>query len=104
MNNKYTLTKSEIEKLASLSNLHLSSEEEMRYIKQIDETIHYIENLSELDTSNVDTTNNAVHTNNVFFEDGTESLRTLSSDASLQNAKRKRDKYFIVDNVSKING
>lgn len=100
---KFKLTTDEIKHLALLSVLVLSSEEIEKYTKQISETITFVENLDELNTENVVPTNNGIHLENVYFEDGTVNTRKLSQEESLQNASKKKPennpKYFIVDRI-----
>ena len=65
--------------IAKLSNLELSSEQLESMSKQLDETVSYVANLSELDTDKVEVTASPTGTKNVFFEDGMVNARKLKS-------------------------
>lgn len=64
--------------VATLSNLNLSGEELEKMTKQLDETVSYVENLSELDTQMIQATASPTGTKNVYFEDGTANSRKLT--------------------------
>lgn len=64
--------------VAVLSNLKLSSDELEKMTKQLDETVSYVDNLSELETEKVEATASPTGTKNVFFDDGTENNRKLT--------------------------
>ncbi len=93
------LSKEEILHLAKLANLSLSEDEINKYTKQLTETIGYVENLLELDTSNVPATSSPAPLVNIFFEDGTENTRGLSAEEAVANSKEKKDKYFKVGRI-----
>lgn len=85
---KKQLTKEEILHLATLSKLQLTDAEIEKYETQIDETLDYVQNLSELDTSNVKETNQAVDLKNVEFEDGEKNERGLTNKKGYFSVKR----------------
>lgn len=86
---KKQLTREEILHLAKLSKLQVTDAEIGKYQKQIDETLDYVQNLSELDTSKVKETNHTVDLINVEFEDGEKNDRGLTS----------KKGYFIVKRI-----
>ncbi len=96
---KSKLTKEEILHLAKLSNLSLTDEEIEKYQKQLEETVEYVENLNELDTSKVEPTSQTTGLNDVFFADGEKNKRGLSQDEATKNAKNKKDGYFVVKRI-----
>jgi aspartyl-tRNA(Asn)/glutamyl-tRNA(Gln) amidotransferase subunit C len=61
------LTKEDILHIAKLANITLNESEVAKYQNQLTETIHYVENLDELDTSNVQPTSHSTNVQNVFF-------------------------------------
>lgn len=93
------LTKDEIIHLAKLTSLSLSKKEISRFQKQLSETLEYVNNLQELDTENVKTTDHTVNSRNVYFEDGKKNVRGLNLDEALKNAKRKKNNYFVVKRI-----
>lgn len=93
------LTKEDILHLAKLSNLTLDEKKVEKYKEQFGETLSYIENLQELDTSKVEPTNHTTDLKDVFFEDGTENTRKFSVDEALKNAKKTKEGYFVVPRI-----
>ena len=82
--------------IAKLANLPISSTEAASFESQFTETLDYIKNLDELDTTNVEGTASVTGTKNVFFEDGEENKRLLSSAEATQNAAESR---FVVPRI-----
>lgn len=99
MAKKDDLTKSDILHIAKLANLSLSETEVEKYLGQLLETIKYVENLDELDTSNVQPTSHSTNVTNVYFEDGTKNERLFSQDEALKNGKNKNDGQFVVKRI-----
>ncbi len=73
------MTQVPVKQVADLGNINLTDDELEKMSKQLDETVSYVENLSELDTSAVDATASPTGTKNVFFEDGLKNERKLKS-------------------------
>lgn len=96
---KKILTNDDILHLGKLANLTLSEEEVEKYKKQLGETLSYIENLQELDTSKVESTHHTTDLKDVFFEDGTQNTRQFSQEEALKNAKVKKNGYFVVPRI-----
>lgn len=96
---KLDLSKDEILHLAKLANLSLDDKEIDQYRVQLVETLGYVENLDELDTSKVSPTSSTANLSNIYFEDGTPSDRTLSADEAVSNAKAKKDSLFLVTRI-----
>ncbi len=94
-----TLSKDEILHLAKLAKLHLNEKEMEKYQSQLGETIEYIKNLDELDTSKTLPTNSVVDLKNITFEDGKKSERTLSVKEVLGNSKKNKDQMFKVAKI-----
>lgn len=93
------LTKEQILHIAKLANLSLSDEEVEKFKDQLSETITYVENLSELDTKNVQPTSHSTAVTNVYFQDGTENKRKLTQDEALKNAKNKKNSMYVVKRI-----
>ena len=96
---KADLTKEEIVHLSHLANLSLTEAEVEKYQKILSETIEYVENLQELDTSKVESTSQSVSKPNTYFIDGVENKRQLTAEEATQNSKQKKGKYFVVNRI-----
>lgn len=107
---KKSLSKEEILHLGKLSNLQLRDDEVEKYDKQLSETLDYVKNLEELDTSNTEPSHSVVDLKNEGFEDPTSLVpssvggavvndRLLSQDDAMKNAKKKKNGYFIVGKI-----
>jgi aspartyl-tRNA(Asn)/glutamyl-tRNA(Gln) amidotransferase subunit C len=96
---KQDLTRENILHLAKLANLSLTDAEIEKYQSQIGETLDYVKNLSELDTTNTKETHHTVDLENVQFEDGSENKRSLSQDEATKNAQDAKDNYFVVKRI-----
>lgn len=65
------------QKIARLSNLNLSSEELEKYSKVFSDTLSYIENLNELDTSSTSSVSSPTGTKNHYFDDNFPNARSI---------------------------
>ena len=99
MKNKRVLEKKDVEHLAKLASLHLSDEEVNKYWGQLEETVEYVKNLDELDTSSVVATSQTTNLSNITFVDGIKNSRGLTNEEALINSKNKKDKYFVVKRI-----
>lgn len=90
------LSKEEVLHLAKLAGLTLTEAEIEKNTTQLGETIDYIKNLDELDTTKVQPTNSVVNLSNVTFEDGTENKRGLSQSQATANGKNMHGDAFAV--------
>lgn len=93
------LSKGDILHLAKLANLTLTEAEIEKFQNQFTETIKYVENLKELDTSNVSTTSSSANLSNIFFEDGKPCTRMFTSEQATANAEEKKNECFIVKRI-----
>ena len=93
------LSKEEILHLSKLANLSLTDSEIEKYSKQLQETLKYIDNLKELDTSKSQPTSNVTGLQNVFFEDGEKNTRALSQEEALKNGKKTKNGMFVVRRI-----
>lgn len=88
------VTKKDLENVAVLSRLSIPEAEQKKYIEQMDAILTYMDNLSAVDTENVNPTTYALPMANVFREDIVKS--SLARDAALSNAPVKENGYFKV--------
>ncbi len=63
------INENDIQKVAKLARLELSSEEREEFSKQLNDIIEYVEKINELDTSGVKPADHIVELSNVFRED-----------------------------------
>lgn len=63
------INENDIQKVAKLARLELSSEEREEFSKQLNDIIEYVEKINELDTAGVKPADHIVELSNVFRED-----------------------------------
>ncbi len=86
------LTSEEVKHVAELANLKLSNQEEEKIKGQLEETIEYINHLTEVDTSEVQPTSQVTGLENVFRDD--EIKLSLPREEILAQAKDKEKGFF----------
>jgi aspartyl-tRNA(Asn)/glutamyl-tRNA(Gln) amidotransferase subunit C len=86
-----------VARVAKLANLSLSEEETQLFETQLEETLKYVEQLSEVDTKNVAPTSNVTGLENVMDEDITR--QSLSQKQALANAKETEKGLFKVKGI-----
>ena len=86
-----------IEHLARLARLPVSDAEKMLFAKQIDNILHYMDKLNELDTGNIEPTSHVISLSNVVREDLRE--HSLDREDALRNAPDKTNKFFRVPKI-----
>ncbi|MBI2032801.1 MAG: Asp-tRNA(Asn)/Glu-tRNA(Gln) amidotransferase subunit GatC [Candidatus Levybacteria bacterium] len=89
--------KFDISHVAKLANLPLSEKEKTKFGKQLEETLEYIENLNEVDTSNIEPADNITGLQNISRKDT--SSPSLSQDEALSNTKSKHNGMFKVKGI-----
>lgn len=89
--------KLDVKHIAKLANLTLSEEEEKKFEIQLEETVEYIEGLSEVDTNGIEPTSQVTGLENVTRED--EITPSLSQSDALKNAKSTHKGYFKVKGI-----
>lgn len=87
----------EVEKIAQLAKLKFSEEEKVKLQKDMNQVLGYIEQLNELDLTNVEPLENINETENVMRED--EVKPWLTTEEALKNAPAKTQKFFKVPKV-----
>jgi aspartyl-tRNA(Asn)/glutamyl-tRNA(Gln) amidotransferase subunit C len=91
------VTLDDVRKVAYLSRLSFSAEEEARLVDELNRILGFIEKLNELDTEGIPPTSHVLPIRNVFREDGV--VPSLSQDELLANAPSRRGGYFRVPKV-----
>ncbi|MBU1000490.1 Asp-tRNA(Asn)/Glu-tRNA(Gln) amidotransferase subunit GatC [Patescibacteria group bacterium] len=82
------LTKDQIKHVAKLANLPLSLKEENKYFDQLSKILGYVEQLSQINTLEVEPTFNTSGQSNVMRED--KITTSLSQEEALFNAPQKK--------------
>jgi aspartyl-tRNA(Asn)/glutamyl-tRNA(Gln) amidotransferase subunit C len=91
------LTREEVQRIAILARLRLTSEEETQLTEQLDHILAYMEKLDELDTSKVEPFSQAVDAVNALREDKVTNLPDV--DAVLANALDRDNTFFKVPKI-----
>jgi aspartyl-tRNA(Asn)/glutamyl-tRNA(Gln) amidotransferase subunit C len=87
----------DIDRVAQLARLALTSEEKAKFSQQLGEVLHHIRQLEQVDVSNVEPTAHAFPLFNVWAEDVVKP--GLLVDAALRNAPAQRDNMIAVPKV-----
>jgi aspartyl-tRNA(Asn)/glutamyl-tRNA(Gln) amidotransferase subunit C len=87
-----------LSKLEKLSYLKVSDDKREEIIEQLSEIMSFVDNLSELDTQNVDD-KFAMSDNATFLREDVPSCNTAINDDILQNAPLSDDHFFIVPKI-----
>lgn len=88
----------QIEHIAKLSKLELTAEEKDKYSRELSSVLDYVEQLSEVDTDNVEPTANITGLSNVFRSDEVLESGITHSDIAI-NAPDFKDGSFVVPGV-----
>jgi aspartyl-tRNA(Asn)/glutamyl-tRNA(Gln) amidotransferase subunit C len=91
------LTKDDVRKVSLLARLQLSEEELETMTSQLGKIVQYIDQLSELDTDDVEPMAHAVELVNVLVEDRPHA--SLPREEALANAPKKDDECYRVPAV-----
>ena len=92
-----SLTKDEVEKVALLARLRLSTDELETMTTQLGQVLNYIEQLSEVDTDGVEPLAHSLDLHNVLAED--ELQPSLPREKALAAAPKSDDECFLVPAV-----
>jgi aspartyl-tRNA(Asn)/glutamyl-tRNA(Gln) amidotransferase subunit C len=93
---KVKLNVDEVNHLANLASLPLSSTQTQKLRQTLTETLEYVDKVKSLDTSNVAETHQVTHLVNVFREDIVDDQQLLSQSEALSNVKRSHRGYVVV--------
>ena len=92
------IEKQDIEYVAKLAKLNLTEEEKEKFIPQMVDIVNFANQISELDTDNVEATQHILETSNVFRKD--EVKPSYSREDILKNAPEKEAGCIIVPGVN----
>ncbi len=88
-------TKIDVVHISKLANLPLTNEEKNKFEKQLDETISYIKQLEEINTTSTKPTSQVTGLENVTREDI--ATKSLTQEQALSNTKSKQNNLFKVN-------
>lgn len=91
------IQKKEVEAVGLLARIELSEDEKELFGQQLSSILSYIEQLKELDTSQVEPTTHVLPLHNVFREDKV--LPSLSPEQALANAPEVKDGFYRVPKI-----
>lgn len=89
----------DIRKIAQLANLTLTEDEEKLFAKQFEDTLAVVDQLKEIDTTDVKLTSQVTNFENVTRPDRVDTARVLSQAEALANAKHTYKGFFVVKQV-----
>ncbi len=91
------LTLADVEKIAHLARLELTTEEKELYLKQLTAVLDYADMLNELDLTGISPTAHAIAQQNVLREDHIKP--SLPIDETLFNAPQQAQNQFLIQSV-----
>ena len=94
---KKRFTREDVEYIAALANLLLTSREKKKFPEQLAETLKYIEKLQDIETKDVVFPPQLIGLKNVFRND--QVTQSLPQHVVLSGAFRTHKGYFLVDSV-----
>jgi len=96
---KKQITQADVEKIASLANLKVTSREKKLFSEQFTKSLDVIDQLQEIDTKGIKTTHQVTGLKNVTREDKIDETRMLSQKEALSQAKKTHKGFFVVPAV-----
>ena len=85
-------------RLEKLSFLKIADDKRSEVIEQLSQILDFVDNLSDLDTQNVDS-KFAMSDASTFLRDDTPSCDTALNDSILANAPQSSDHFFVVPKI-----
>ena len=87
----------QVRRIARLARINLTPDELDQFSNQLSDILNYVDQLSELNTENVEPTTHPLKISNVFRQD--QIGQSLSNEQALANAPRKHADFFAVPKV-----
>lgn len=91
------VTIKDVEHVAALARLSFTEEEKAKLVAQLNKILEYMEQLNELDTSDIEPLSQVTELSNVFRDDVLKPSTTREE--ALLNAPARTEKYFKVPKV-----
>ena len=92
------ITIKDVEHVAKLARLELTEDEKVKFSKQLGDILKYVEQMNEVDTTNVEPMSHAIPVVNVMREDKVVSEQT--KEELMPNAPAKEDGFFRVPKIN----
>lgn len=92
------ITVKDVEHVAKLARLELTDAEKEKFTKQLGDVLKYVEQMNEVDTTNVKPMAHAFDIVNVMREDKV--VNEVSREALLQNAPEEENGFFKVPKIN----
>lgn len=96
---KKVITKDLIDSLSKLAKINLTKEQEEKYADEFSSVMGYMEEIKNLDVSNISETSRIAKEENVLREDIIK--ESLSQKEALKNSKNTSNGYFLVPAIFK---
>lgn len=93
------LKRADVEHVAKLAKLKLTPAEVNKFGKQLSEVISYVEELSEVNTTNVEPTSQTTGLENVYRQDKIDVEECLSPKEALSGSEKTYRGYFVTEAV-----
>lgn len=90
---------SEVEKLARLSKLTVTEKELHSLSSQLSESLEYVQNLEDIDTTQVPDSYFTTDAKNVMDDDVVDEGIMLTQQEALKNAAATKDGYFVIKRI-----
>jgi aspartyl-tRNA(Asn)/glutamyl-tRNA(Gln) amidotransferase subunit C len=91
-----TLSKKDIEHIAKLANLPLTSSETDKFQKQLSDVVGYISSLEEVDTKDIEPTSQTTGLENVYRTDQIKEENVLSVNEATSGTEEIHNNYFKI--------
>ena len=92
------ITVKDVEHVAKLARLELNDAEKEKFTKQLGDVLKYVEQMNEVDTTNVKPMAHAFDIVNVMREDKV--IREIARDELLKNAPEEENGFFKVPKIN----
>lgn len=96
---KVVLSLDDVRKIAKLANLPLDEAETGKFATQFTQTIEVVNELNEVDTSNISPTYQVNNLQNVTREDVIDSSRILPQEIAIREALKTHNGFIVVDRI-----
>ena len=91
------ITLQDVEHVAKLARLELTEEEKIKFTTQLGDVLKYVDQMNEVDTSNVKPMTQVIDFVNVMRED--EPCQEISKEALMSNAPDEENGFFKVPKI-----
>ena len=92
------ITIKDVEHVAKLARLELTEDEKVKFSKQLGDILKYVEQMNEVDTSNVKPMTQVIDFCNVMREDKV--VQEISKEALMANAPEEENGFFKVPKIN----